>query len=165
MTPVARQILLLQCCSLLLCWTALTGCSSPDVGAGGRITKVNYYHLLPEKPLNSNDPAIQFERDRHLYGAVTREEILGRGGHYYTVFWKATDRSLPVTVRFEYRQANSRLSTRRMEEIVPDVRGANVTRFQVIGDAYKTDGRVTAWRVSLRRGDQELASHESFLWN
>jgi hypothetical protein len=144
---------------------ALSACSSVSVGPGGRINKVSYYHLLPDKPVKTKDPAIQFERDRLLYGAVTKAEIMARGGHYYTIHWKVDDPTAPVTVRFEYRQANTGLTAHRLEEEVTDVRRTNVSKFEVTGDSYNSNGRVTAWRVSLRRGNDELASQQSFLWN
>ncbi|HYF37942.1 MAG TPA: hypothetical protein VD994_21750 [Prosthecobacter sp.] len=164
MTPEARtvfhRLLVVVCLGL-----ALSSCSSVSVGPGGRITKVDYYHLIPGKPVVSKDPAIEFQRDYRLYGAVTKAEIMARGGHYYTVHWQADDRSQPVTVRFEYRQANTGLTTQSVEEEVTDVRRSNTSKFQVTGDSYNSNGRVTAWRVSLRRGKEELASQESFLWN
>jgi hypothetical protein len=164
MTPEARTFYTRL---FLVAVAAITvvSCSSVSVGPGGRINKVSYYHLIPGKPVISKDPAITFERDHRLFGAVTKEEILARGGHYYSVHWKADDRSQPVTVRFEYRQANTGLTSQTMEEEVTDVRRTNVSNFQVTGDSYNSNGRVTAWRVSLRRGKEELASQESFLWN
>jgi hypothetical protein len=164
MTPEARTVFprLLLLASFLV---GLASCSSVSVGPGGAITKVNYYHLVPNKPIISKEPAIEFERDRHLYGAVTKAEILERGGHYYTIHWRADDRTSPVTVRFEYRQANTGLTTKVFEEQVTDLRRTNVSKFQVTGESYNSHGRVTAWRVSLRRGNEELASQESYLWN
>ncbi|MDZ4289114.1 MAG: hypothetical protein U0984_14200 [Prosthecobacter sp.] len=164
MTPAARTFFhRLSVLAFLI--LALSSCSSVSIGPGGRISKVTYYHLIPGKPVMTKDPAIQFERDYLLYGAVTKEEIMDRGGHYYTIFWKADDRTQPVTVRFEYRQANSGLTPTVIEEEVSNVRRNNTSKFQVTGDSYNSHGRVTAWRVSLRRGKEELASQESFLWN
>lgn len=150
---------------LTLLAAVTASCSSVSVGPGGQISKVKYYHLIPGAPVNTIDPAIQFERDHLLYGAVTREETLERFGHYYTIFWKATDRTQPVTVRFEYRQANTGLDVKVQEEEVTDLRRTNLSRFQVVGSEYNTSGRVTAWRVSLMRGKEELASQQSYLWN
>lgn len=164
MTPAART-LSHRLSVLAFLVLALSSCSTVSIGPGGRISKVNYYHLIPGKPIVTKEPAIQFEREHHLYGAVTKAEIMDRGGHYYTVFWKADDRNQPVTVRFEYRQANSGLTTQVLEEEVSDVRRSNTSKFQVTGDSYNSHGRVTSWRVSLRRGKEELASQESFLWN
>lgn len=164
MTPASRTFFL-RLTALALTSTVLVSCSSTKVGEGASISKVKYYHLVPEKPVVVADPAINFERQHLLYGAVTKAEVMNRGGHYYSVFWKAEDRSQPVTVRFEYRQANSGLTTKVLEEEVTDIRRSNTTKFQVTGDEYNTNGRVTAWRTSVMRGKEELVSKASFLWN
>lgn len=143
----------------------LLSCSTATRGDGGVISRVKYYHLIPGTPLQVADQAIMFERQHHLYGAVTRAEMMDRGGHYYTVFWKVDDRSAPVRVRFEYRQANDALATKVKELDVADIRRSNTSRFQVTGDEYKTGGRVTAWRVTVLRGAQELVTQRSYLWN
>ncbi|TDU71333.1 hypothetical protein EI77_02457 [Prosthecobacter fusiformis] len=156
---------LCQFLALALLVTLPISCSSVSVGPGGQISKVKYYHLHPGSPVNTVDPAVQFERDYLLYGAITREEVSDRFGHYYTIFWKATDRTQPVTVRFEYRQANTGLDAKVVTEEVVDVKRVNSSKFQVSGSEYNTSGRVTAWKVTLLRGQEELASQQSYLWN
>jgi hypothetical protein len=164
MTPASRS-LLLRLTTLALAATALVSCSTTTVGEGASISKVKYYHLVPSNYAVVADPAINFERQHHLYGATSKAEVFSRGGHYYTIFWKADDRTQPVTIRFEYRQANSGLATKTLEEEVSDLGRWNTTKFQVTGDEYNTSGRVTAWRVSVLRGSQELVSKASYLWN
>ncbi len=164
MTPTSRSILL-RLTTLVLTVTTLVSCSSTTVGNGASISKVKYYHLVPDKPIISMEPALNFERDYLLYGATTKAEVMNRGGHYYTIFWKAQDRTQPVTVRFEYRQANSGLSNKALQEEVTELGMSNTAHFQVTGDEYNKDGRVTAWRVSVMRGNDELVSKASFLWN
>lgn len=149
---------------VVLLGTTMTSCTSVNEGSGGEITKVKYYFLDPVQILRTQEPSILFEREHYLHGAYTAAAQIARTGHYYTVTWKANDRSQPVTVRFEYRQANSALKVKKVEQEVSDVRKTNQTQFQVIGPDYQTDGRVTAWRVSLVRGQEELASQESYLW-
>jgi hypothetical protein len=164
MAPESRHIPF-RILAFLLAALSLSACSSVSVGPGGKITKVNYYHLNSGRAVTSIDPAVTFERDYRLFGAVTKAEIQDRTGHYYTIYWSADDRTQPVTVRFEYRQANSGLEARVVEEEVSDLRRTNVSRFQVVGDEYTGNGRVTSWRVSILRGREELASQESYLWN
>lgn len=115
--------------------------------------------------MSTIDPAVQFERDYHLFGAVTKADVTERYGHYYTIFWKADDRSQPVTVRFEYRQANTGLETKVLEQEVTEVHRSNRSNFQVVGGEYNASGRVTSWRVTLLRGKEELVSQQSYLWN
>lgn len=143
----------------------LPACSSAVSGPGGRITKVKYYHLMPNYVPRTLDPAVLFEREHFVYGAVTKAEIVDRYGHYYTIFWKAADRTGPVKVRFEYLQTNSGLTKRVQEQIVDDVHRSNISKFQVTGEEYQKSGRVIAWRVSVLRGDEELVSQQSALWN
>ena len=68
---------------------------------------MKYYHLMPFFTPPTTNPTILFERQHYVYGAVTKKEIVDRFGHYYAFFWKADDRTGPVTVRFEYQQAQS----------------------------------------------------------
>lgn len=151
--------------ALTLLAVFVASCTSVSKGPGGQISKVKYYHLHPGIPVSTIDPAVQFERDYLLYGAVTKAQVRERFGHYYTIFWKATDRSQPVKVRFEYRQANTGLEAHVQEVEVTDLHRTNSSKFFVVGNEYNTSGRVTAWRVSLLRGEEELASQQSYLWN
>ncbi len=162
-TATRTPSLRLGCLAILTLF--LSACSSAVDGPGGRIGKVKYYHLMPDYTPRSVDPTILFERQHHVYGAVTKEQIMDRFGHYYTVFWKADDRSEPVTVRFEYQQALSGLNKRVQEQIIDDIRRSNISKFQVTGQEYQKSGRVTAWRVSVLRGKEELVSQQSALWN
>lgn len=163
MNDAAIRSLCLMLGGMLITLGSLS-CSTVTEGNGAKITKVKYFHLNPEIPLNTEERALQMERDYHLHGAVTRAQRQQRAGHYYSVFWKATDRATPLLLRFEYRQANAGLKTMSLDIPVDRIRRANVTRFQVTGDAYLELGPVTAWRVSLIRGQKELVAQESFLW-
>ena len=162
-TETRTSCLRLGCLAILAFF--LSACSSAVDGPGGRIGKVKYYHLMPNYTPQTLDQTILFERQHHLYGAVTKEQIMDRFGHYYTVFWKADDRTAPVTVRFEYLQTNSGLTKRVQEQVVDDIHRNNVSKFQVTGAEYQKSGRVIAWRVSILRGKEELVSQQSALWN
>lgn len=164
MTASRTSRLCLGCLAILA--FVLSACSSAVEGTGARISKIKTFHLMPGYVPKSTDPAIVFERQHFLHGAVTKDEIMARYGHYYAVLWKAHDREAgPVTVRFEYQQALSGLSKRTQEQVVDDIRRSNVSKFQVTGEEYRKSGRVTAWRVSVMRGKQELVSQQSALWN
>lgn len=164
MTKETRNFRLrLGCLAILV--SALSACSSPAVGPGGKISKVKYYHLMPFFTPQTTNQTILFERQHFIYGAVTKKEVVDRFGHYYAFFWKATDRSTPVTVRFEYMQAQSGLRKHVQEQVVEDIRRTNISKFQVTGPEYQKGGRILAWRVSVLRGKEELASQQSALWN
>ena len=149
-----------------LLMVSCAGTKTPQ-GNGGAITKVKYYFLddIRHKPVQVvTDPSIPFERQHYLYGAVGQKELSERYGNYYTVFWKADDRSQPVKVRLEYRQKLTGLTIKTTEQEVTDIRKNNITQFAVIGEAYEKGGPVSCWRASLVRGKETLADSKSYLW-
>jgi hypothetical protein len=150
------------CTLLLVIATAgLVSCASSK----DAITKVNYYKFSGKKGVVSADPAISFEQKYYLYGAVSNEEIEAREGTYYRVRWTVIDRTQPVKLVLKYRQAKTG-STIYTQEVTPDrIKSKNTTELSVIGEDYKTKGHVTAWKISLVRGKDELASHQSYLWD
>lgn len=164
MTTEKRTSCLRLGCLAILAF-ALSACSSTTKGPGGQISKVKYYHLMPFFTPQTTNPTILFERQHFVYGAVTKKDIVDRFGHYYAFFWKTTDRTGPVTIKFEYQQAKSGLSKRVQEQVVDDIHRSNVSKFQVVGPEYQKSGRVIAWRISILRGKEELVSQQSALWN
>lgn len=164
MTTVTRTSCFRLGCLAILAF-ALSACSNVVQGPGGKITKLKYYHLMPFFTPNTTNQTILFERQHFIYGAVSKKEIVDRFGHYYAFFWKANDRTGPVTVKLEYQQALSGLSKHSQELVVDNIRRSNITKFQVVGPEYQKRGRVIAWRVSILRGKEELVSQQSALWN
>jgi len=110
------------------------------------------------------DPMIIFERARINYGAVTSVDRLELRGHYYNFYWRA-GKPGPVTVRFEYRQANLGNYVQAREVDCDNPRGTVETKFQVIGDDYLQDGRVIAWRALLISGGKIVGLTQSYLWD
>lgn len=145
---------------------ALAACSATNPpGPGGQITKVKYYHLESQaRPIPGADPPITFERDYHLYGAVSAKDRLARDGHYYVIMWQVTDPTQPVKVRLEYRQQKTGTTIKVLEQEVTKIDKKNLTRFEVNGPAYVAGGMVTSWRATLVRGKQVLAEAKSYLW-
>jgi hypothetical protein len=175
--------------SLLI--VSCAGTKAGKVKPAAEITKVKYYLLDPlAQNTQSADLAIPFERDHLLHGAITQADVIERTGHYYTIFWRAEDRSQPVKVRFEYRQRNTGLKVLTKEVEVSNIRRDNITKFQVTGSEFismeelgklssellarasrgrtgtlnEGGNRVTCFRVSLVRGKETLAEYRSFLW-
>lgn len=143
----------------------LMSCSTKQVGTGATITKVNPYHLTDiSRPIDAADPSLRFERDAILHGAISNAERLEREGDYFTIFWKATDRSQPLKVRLEYRQKLTGLTVKSVEQEVTDVRSTNTTKFSFIGNEFVTHGPVTSWRASIVRGKDTLVDYKSYLW-
>jgi hypothetical protein len=143
----------------------LASCSTKQVGNGATITKVNPYHMDDAfKVIDAADPALKFEHDALLHGAISVEERRARQGNYFTVFWKAKDRSQPLTVRLEYRQKKTGLTVKKVEQEVTDIHRHNTTKFSFIGSEYVTNGPVTSWRASIVRGKDTLVDYKSYLW-
>jgi hypothetical protein len=165
MASVSRLSLrLLWVATLLISATGLSSCSSVSEGPGGKVSKVKVFHLIPTEQVRSSDRSLSFERQYLLRGAVTAAEQRERAGQYYAFLWKVTDRTQPVTVKLQYRQANTALETLVMTQEVTDVRRSNWSKFQVTGPAYHSNGRVTSWKLTVERGGEVLASQQSYLW-
>ena len=107
---------------------------------------------------------ISFERQRKGFGAVTQVDRRQRYGHYYDFFWRA-NRPADVKVRFEYRQQNLGAFVQAQEIEYKGVKGSQKSSFEVVGDDYEHDGRVTAWRAVVIENGKVVALNQSFLWN
>lgn len=143
----------------------LASCSTKQVGSGATISKVNPYHLDDAfKPITASDPSITFDRNAILHGAISVEERQARQGNYFTIFWKAEDRSQPVTIVLEYRQKNTGHTVKKVTQEVTDIDRNNTTKFSFIGEDYVTNGPVTSWRASVVRGKETLVDYKSYLW-
>ena len=141
----------------------LASCSSTTPEAPTEITGAKYVLLDPELALETPDPMINFERRQLMRGAVTKEEREDREGHYYVFWWKDSVRT-PAIVRLEFRQESTGSMVKVREKVVDEVKRKNKTYFKVTGEEYQTDGRVTAWRVSVVRDGETVATDQSYLW-
>lgn len=112
----------------------------------------------------TTDPMLQLARERLNFGAVTNVDRMQRRGHYFTFFWRALQPA-EVTVRLEYRQQNLGAFVQAREWSYENARGSMKTQFQVIGDDYLEDGRITAWRALLISHGKIVGLTQSYLWN
>ncbi len=108
--------------------------------------------------------SIAFERRHLLYGAITGSDTRDRYGNYYTFFWRAKH-AADLTVRFEYRQEKTGGLVQAREVDYPATHGSHATRFNITGDDYQEQGRVSAWRVLLVENHRAIvALSQSYLW-
>jgi len=113
----------------------------------------------------TTDPMVAFERQRVNYGAITSSvDRIELRGNYYSFFWR-TKQQGPVTVRFEYRQANLGAYVQAREVAYDKTKGTMETKFQVIGDDYLQDGRVISWRALLIADGKIVGLTQSYLWD
>lgn len=118
----------------------------------------------PELHKPSFDQMINFSRSRIDYGAINGYERRLRYGHYFTFFWKSA-RKADLTVRFEYRQQNLGAFVQAKEFFYKDAKGSYKSEFQVIGDDYAEEGKISGWRVVLIENGKIVGLTQSFLWN
>ena len=145
----------------VLAAAALSACSSTP---GPGFTKVKIYRLDPDKEINAVEPSVRFEQRHYLYGAVTREQIEARRGNYYKFFWSVEDPARPVRIRFEYRQSTTGFTTHTKVVDIPKVEKTNITEIGVVGEEFRSRGKVLAWRAVLLQDGKQVAETKSFLW-
>ena len=145
----------------VLAAAALSACASKPQG----FTKVKIHRLDYKARITAVDPSIPFEQQHLLYGAVSNDDREARNGNYYTFFWNAEDRTQPVKLRFEYRQSVTRSAVKKVEVDVPNVKRNNITKVQITGEEFLTNGKVLAWRAVLVQGGKEIATTQSFMWH
>ncbi len=126
--------------------------------------KIEEFLNDPKYAKPSLDPMVNFERQRVNYGAITNTDRLELCGNYYNFFWRTREPG-PVTVRFEYRQANLGAYVQAREVAYERTKGTIETHFQVIGDDYNQDGRVISWRALLISKGKIVGLTQSYLWN
>ena len=118
----------------------------------------------PELNKPSFDPMINFQRQRINYGAINSYERRLRYGHYFEFFWRSK-RAADLTVRFEYRQQNLGAFVQAKEFFYKDAKGSYKSEFQVIGDDYHDEGRISGWRAVMIENGRIVGLTQSFLWN
>lgn len=147
----------------LLCWLTIAAVV-PAAAQSGQVMKV-LPHFLDTNGLHTLSPSL-FERD--AYQAYLRLHPENRSGIRFDVQWKAKGPSFePRTLRLELRGiAKGRLPKELALEHGVTSTGwlGRWTSFALSGDKYRDFGEVTAWRVTLREGDQLLGEQKSFLW-
>jgi hypothetical protein len=127
---------------------------------------VKQFKMLNEQTDTVQDPMIRGEKQRHRRGAVSMAERTARLGAYYTVVWNSpleTGRG-EVEVLFEFQQGATASLVKRMVKRFPATATSGQAEFAIIGNDYLKNGRVLAWKMTLRRGDRVLATRKSHLW-
>ncbi len=150
----------------LLALALLMLCLANCAGTKDALT-VRQFQLRDQETTGGVDePMVRMEKLRRLHGAVSMEERRQRLGQYYTLNWQDHKGvgTGPVEVLFEYRQGGTASEIKRLSEVYPATESEGMVEFAVVGDNYFDNGKVLAWRASVSRGGEELASEQSFLW-
>ncbi len=112
------------------------------------------------------EPMMRMEKERRLLGAVSMEERRAKLGQYYTLLWQdeAGIGSGEVEVVLQYQQGATASQVKRMVRKFPAAIGSGKVEFAIIGDDYFKNGKVLAWKATLQRGKNVIATRQSYLW-
>ncbi len=127
---------------------------------------VRQFQLRNQVTDAKEEPSIRIEKLRRLHGAVSMEDRKKRLGQYYTFFWndpKGAGQD-KVELIFQYQQGTSGSRIKKMSREFPASAAEGTVEFAVIGDDYFIGGKVLTWKATLRRGNRELATRQSYLW-
>lgn len=148
-------------CFCLIASLLLGACTDPAAPL-----VVQQYQLRDEKTDANDDPLVRNEKLRRLHGAVSMSERREKLGQYYALIWnepKGVGLG-PVEVVFQYQQGATASLIKRMTQTFPASDASGRAEFAVIGEDYFKNGRVLAWKATLTRGGQVIATRQSYLW-
>ena len=114
-------------------------------------------------PMVTRELMIYMERHRSTWGAIDYQETNAKTGEFFTFFWRAK-RQADLTLRFEYRQSNLKNLVQAREIYYPAARGSHESHFDILGNDYSEDGRVTSWRALLIENQKIVALLQSRAW-
>ena len=114
-------------------------------------------------PMQTRELMIYMERHRREFGGIDQNEINAKTGEFFTFFWRAK-RQADLTLRFEYRQSNLKNLVQAREINYPTARGSHESEFDIVGNDYSEDGRVTSWRALLIENHVIVALLQSRAW-
>lgn len=129
-----------------------------------RFGKIYEFVNDPEKTKTGMDEALNYEFKYFNHGAVTKEQLRQRKGHYFIVHWQNQGEAADFKLRLDYRQTESKASVRTIELPFKNARGSKKGTFFVTGDAYEMFGSVYSWRLSVLRKGVIVAEQKSFIW-
>src|SRR5260221_2714302 len=114
-------------------------------------------------PMQTRELMIYMERHRREFGGIDQNEINAKTGEFFTFFWRAK-RQADLTLRFEYRQSNLKNLVQAREINYSTARGSHESEFDIVGNDYSEDGRVTSWRALLIENHVIVALLQSRAW-
>jgi len=136
----------------------------PVQAATGRVIKV-LPQFLDLKGRTSLSPSL-YERD--TYQANLRDHTNLCSGMRFYVQWKAKGQAVaPLELRVELRGVARGDFPKQvvLEKLVePGGWFSHWAEINLVGEQYKSFGKVTAWRVTLSEGSRQLGEQKSFLW-
>jgi hypothetical protein len=114
-------------------------------------------------PMVTRELMIYMERHRSTWGAIDGNENAAKTGEFFTFFWRAKLQA-DLTLRFEYRQSNLKNLVQAREIYYPAARGSHESHFDILGNDYSEDGRITSWRALIIENHAIVALLQSRAW-
>lgn len=129
-----------------------------------RIGKIYEYLNDPERTRTGKNKSLEFEGKYFNYGAVTKAQKQARIGKYYVVNWYNEGDEANFVLKLEYRQEKTRDKVHVMQIPFAYAKGHQKGTFAVTGKAYRENGQVLAWRLTLEREGKVVSEKRSFVW-
>lgn len=109
---------------------------------------------------------VKMEKLRRLHGSVSMAERAQKLGQYYTLVWndEAGVGQGDVELILQYQQGATGSRIKRMMNTFPSGESEGKVEFSIVGEDYKKNGRVLAWKATLQRGKRVIATRQSYLW-
>ena len=105
--------------------------------------------------------------DRDAYQARLRTHPAERSGIRFHVQWRAYlahDTNLTIRVEMRSDARDKKPQNKTLETQIESRKKSGWTSVDFTGEEYKKFGEVTAWCVTLWKGDQRIGQQKSFLW-
>lgn len=129
-----------------------------------KLKKIHDFLNDKNKTPTGGNKALEYEFKYFDHGAVTEAQKESKKGHYYVVNWATDGAGEPLTLRFDYRQMNTRDKVNTLEIPYQNAKGSMKGTFSVTGESYQVAGDVISWRISVVRNGKIVAEKKSFVW-
>ena len=130
-----------------------------------RLNKIYTYLNDSERNRAPKDNAMLiYEAKYWNHGAVSEKDKQAKKGNIFVINWQNDGRPENLTVRLDYRQANTRDRVMTQTQEYRDFEGHEKTVIKVTGDDYLRGGVVNSWRISIVRDGKIVAQEKSFIW-
>jgi len=143
----------------------MTADLSVETDPNFRLNKIYTYLNDPEKNRPAKDNAmLVYEAKYWNHGAVLEKDKQAKKGNIFVINWQNDGRPENLTVRLDYRQANTRERVMTKTQEYKNFEGYEKTVIKVTGDDYLRGGVVNSWRISIVRDGKIVAQEKSFIW-
>ena len=143
-------------------FAAFLSVSAAVAGDAGKVIKVLPQYL----DLQGRTALAPSLYDRDAYQAELLAKPDQRSGLAFQVQWKTAAKG-QFKIRVEARGSSQSKTDHALAWEIPVERKgwfSQWTKVAVTGDDFKKIGTLSAWRVTLWNGDQQLGEQKSFLW-